>query len=99
MAYRVAHKARTGVLRQGTPIEEDLPEREVFRQHDDEGWRLDNLPRQGREMVDPRPFWETSHLLIPAPVVVAALLHQICNPWFDLARLQPGGQVEHGGTA
>ena len=45
-------------------------------------------------MVEPRPLW--GNLLISGAEVLAALLQEIGNKWFDLARLQSCGQVEGG---
>src|SRR5262245_21079551 len=50
-------------------------------------------------MVEPRSLRETSDLLIAGTEILAALLQEIGHKGFDLARLQPGRQIEHRGTA
>ncbi len=50
-------------------------------------------------MVEPRTLRETSDLLIAGAEVLAALLQEIGNKWFDLARLQSCRQIERGRAA
>jgi len=52
----IAHEARVRVFRQRAPVEEDLPVAHVLRKDDQERRRLDELHRDRREQIHPRPL-------------------------------------------
>src|SRR5262249_14172863 len=93
MPHGISHETGVDYFGERPTVQEDLAVREVFRHDDHQRWRLHNLIRKRKEVIEAWAFRQTPRHVI-ASQAFALLPGSVTRPRLDLIRLQVTDDVK-----